>query len=171
MSKPTSKLLALAVLLLALPAVVHAQFTFTTNSGAITITGYTGGGAVVIPSTTNGWPVTSIGDWAFASCTSLTSLTIPNSVTTIGSGAFAYCTSLTNITIGSSVTSIEYSPFGDCTSLLAIMVDALNPAYSSVAGVLFNKSTNTLIQCPRGISGAYTIPNSVTNIRDWAFFY
>ena len=54
------------LLLLALPAAVQAQFTYTTNNGAITITGYTGpGGAVTIPSTINGLPVTSIGDQAF----------------------------------------------------------------------------------------------------------
>ena len=49
-----------------LPAVVQAQFTFTTNNGAITITGYTGpGGNVTIPDTTNGYPVTSIGSVRF----------------------------------------------------------------------------------------------------------
>ena len=48
-----------------LPATGRAQFTFATNNGAITITGYLGtGGAVVIPATTNGWPVTSIGPGA-----------------------------------------------------------------------------------------------------------
>jgi|GEM_PF-198985 len=50
--------------------------------------------------------VTSIGDFAFSYCTSLTSITIPNSVTDIGSYAFQDCTSLTSITIPSSVTSI-----------------------------------------------------------------
>ena len=61
------------LLLLALPEAVQAQFTFTTNNGAITITGYTGpGGAVDIPSTIIGLPVTSIGNGAFHSCTSLT---------------------------------------------------------------------------------------------------
>ena len=77
------------LLLLTLPAAVQAQFTYTTNNGTITITGYTGpGGAVTIPSTINGLPVTSIGDWAFGDCTSLTSVTIPNSVTSIGTDAF-----------------------------------------------------------------------------------
>ena len=59
--------LLLLLLLLALPAVVQAQFTYTTTNGTITITGYTGpGGWVTIPSTINGLPVTSIGDYAFA---------------------------------------------------------------------------------------------------------
>jgi len=49
-----------------LPAVAQAQFTFTTNNDAITITGYTGSdGTVVIPDTTNGYPVTAIADYAF----------------------------------------------------------------------------------------------------------
>jgi hypothetical protein len=48
-------------------------------------------------------------------------------------------------------------------------VDTNNPAYSSVAGVLFNKSTNTLIQYPGGKAGSYTIPASVTSIGDSAF--
>src|SRR5687767_8739555 len=68
-------------LLLTLPAVVQAQFSYTTNNGTITITGYTGpGGAVVIPATINGRPVTRIGDQAFYYETSVTGITIPNSV-------------------------------------------------------------------------------------------
>ena len=61
-----------------LPGISQAQFTFTTNNGAITITGYTGsGGNVVIPGTTNGYPVTAIGASAFSHQTTLTNLTIP----------------------------------------------------------------------------------------------
>ena len=71
--------------LLALPAAVKAQFLYTTNNGTISIAGYTGpGGDVTIPGTINGLPVTSIEDWAFAECYSLTSVTISNSVTSIG---------------------------------------------------------------------------------------
>src|ERR1035441_2987080 len=101
-----------------LPAVVQAQFTFTTNNGAITITRYTGPGRdVVIPSTTNGLPVTSV-----------------------GSQAFYLCYSLTNVTVGNNVTNIGVNTFGQCTNLISIMVDTNNPSFSSVAGVLFNKS-------------------------------
>ena len=66
--------------------------------------------------------VTSIGDWAFADCTSLTNITIPNSVTSIGDYAFANCTSLTSITIPSSVTSIGDQAFIYCKSLTSITI-------------------------------------------------
>ena len=78
-----------AVLLLLLPAVAQAQFSYTTINNTITITGYTGpGGTVSIPATINGLPVTSIGDRVFVDHTSLTGITIPNSVTNIGDYAF-----------------------------------------------------------------------------------
>jgi hypothetical protein len=156
---------------LTFPLLAQAQFTFTTNNGAITITKYTGsGGAVTIPSATNGYPVTSIGSSAFYYCRSVTNVTIPNSVTSIGSGAFSACTSLTSVTIPNSVTSIGSQAFLFCNSLTAIAVDTNNPAYSDLAGVLFNKSQTTLIQCPGGKSGSYTIPSSVASIGSQAFY-
>jgi hypothetical protein len=57
-----------------------------------------------------------------------------------------------------------------CFSLTAITVAIDNPAYCSVAGILFNKSTTTLIQCPGGKAGSYTVPNSVTSIGGEAFY-
>jgi len=201
------------LLLLALPAVVEAQFTYTITNGTITITGYTGyGGTVSIPSTINGLPVTSIAGGAFQNCCRLTSLTIPNGVTYIGAYAFAWCcslasvtipnsltsladhvffsTALTSVTIPYSVTNIESCAFASCalisvtipysvtsigsgafgcTSLTTITVDPLNSVYSSVAGILFNKSQTTLLQCPGARVGNYTVPNSVTSIGDSAF--
>jgi hypothetical protein len=101
---------------------------------------------MTIPSTILGLPVTSIGPGAFSGYPALTSLTIPASVTNIGDSAFSRCTNLS-----------------------AITVDALNPAYSSSDGVLLNKSQITLIQCPGGKVGSYTIPNSVTTVWLGAF--
>ena len=130
-----------------LPEVVEAQFTFTTNNGAITITGYAGnGGAVAIPDTLDGYAVTGIGDYAFENCNNLTSITIGNGITNVGAAPFLYCSSLTNIT-----------------------VDANNQNYSSINGVLFNESQSTLIQYPAGLVGNYMIPSCVTSIGGSAF--
>jgi len=169
------------------------EYYYTIINGTITLNEYIGsGGAVTIPDSLDGLPVTSIGEntflrcstlisvtipdsvtnigiTAFFQCESLTSVEIPDSVTTIGDQAFAGCTSLTNLTLGSSVTSIGRSVFSQCTSLTAIIVNPQNTQYSSVAGVLFNKNQSTLIQCPGGKAGAYSIPNTVTSIETYAF--
>jgi len=169
-----------------------SPYNFTTNNGTITITKYKGvGGAVEIPSKINGLPVTSIGEAAFWNCISLTSVTIPNSVTSIGDLAFMYCPltkvtipnsvtnigveaffgcqKLTNVSISKSVTNIMAPVFWECPNLTGITVDANNPSYSSVDGVLFNKSQTILVKCPEGRAGTYTIPTSVTDIGENAF--
>ncbi|MCX6894885.1 MAG: leucine-rich repeat domain-containing protein [Verrucomicrobia bacterium] len=158
------------MLLVLLPAVVQAQFTFATNNGTITITGYFGsGGTAAIPSTITGRSVTSIGNSAFYNQSSLTNVTIPNSVTNIGYMAFCSCISLTSVTIPTNVASIGSEAFSSCNSLTNITVDALNSVYSSVDGVLFNKSQTTLTQYPGGKAGNYAIPNSVTSVAGVAF--
>jgi hypothetical protein len=164
--------LLLPAWLLALPIVARAQFTFTLNNdGSLNIYQYTGsGGVVVIPSATNGYPITSIGDYAFVGSSSLTSVIITNSVISIGKFAFQLCSGLTNVTIGNSVTSISDNAFGGCTSMTSIIVDTNNPSYISVAGVLFNERQTALIAYPEGLTGSdYSIPNTVASIGDYAF--
>ena len=163
--------LFLALAWLALPTLVSAQFSFTTNNGIITITGYNtaAGLNVVIPAATNGFPVTSIGADAFE-FKSITNVTIPNSVTSIGEDAFGYCDGLTNATIPNSVTTIGGGAFSYCATLTNITVAAANPAYSSLGGVLFDKAKATLIQFPAGLGGGYVITNSVTVITNSAFY-
>lgn len=115
--------------------------------------------------------LTSIGEMAFFNCSALTSVTIPNGVISIGNFAFGSCTGLKSITIPSSVTSIENNIFQDCTGLTNITVDSSNPSFCSESGVLFNKDKTTLIYCPRRKNGSYTIPDGVTAIGDYAFYY
>ncbi len=180
--------------LFVLPAALQAQFTWTTNSGAITITGYSGpDGAVTVPAEINGLPVTgigvdafaglpglagvslpngvtAIGDYAFADCTGLTNASLPGTVTSLGEGAFDDCVSLGAVAIPASVIWIGELAFANCSGLAEIDVDPANPIYSSVDGVLFNKSGNTLIEYPGGQGAGYTIPAGVANIGAGAFY-
>ena len=115
--------------------------------------------------------VTRIGDSAFACCSMLTSVIIPNSITSIGYGAFSYCLSLTSVEIPNSVTSIGEMAFGKCDSLTSITVGTGNLCYSSQNGVLFDNDKTSLIQYPIGNeSTSYTIPSSVTDIYNYAFY-
>lgn len=141
------------------------------EDGTAEITRYNGSATeLTIPSKLDGYIITSIGEWAFSDCISLTSITIPNSVTSIGDSAFSGCASLTNITIPNSVTSIGVFPFLDCPLLTEIKVSQENTAYSSESGVLFDKDKNKLIFYPEGkAEDSYKIPNSVTSIGDLAF--
>ena len=66
--------------------------------------------------------VTSIGDYAFAECSNLTSITISESVTSIGIGAFSGCRRLTSITIPGSVASIGCWAFMNCSRLTSITI-------------------------------------------------
>jgi hypothetical protein len=121
-------------------------------------------GSYTVPNT-----VTNIGDSAFYQCENLTNITIANSVIRLGNSAFAVCSSLPNITIPASVTSIGTNVFYT-TSLTDIMVDTNNSVYSSLAGVLLNRDQTVLVQCPLGKTGSYTIPGTVTNLGDSAFY-
>ena len=70
--------------------------------------------------------VTGIGSDAFAYCSSLTTITIPDSVTSIGEYAFDGCSSLTTITIPDSVTSIGSYAFDGCSKLASVTFENPN---------------------------------------------
>ena len=93
--------------------IISGDFKYTIlGDGTAEITKYTGSATeVTIPSELDGKSVTSIGDYAFYDCTSLASITIPDSVTEIGDHAFSDCTSLASVTIPDSVTRIGRDAF------------------------------------------------------------
>ena len=103
------------------------------------------------------YSVTSIGYRAFADCSGLTSVTIPNSVTSIGNSAFYYCSVLTSVAIPNSVTSIGDDAFGGCSGLTSV---AIPNSVTSIGDYAFNGCSSLT---------SVTIPNSVTSIGDNAF--
>jgi hypothetical protein len=117
---------------------------FTKMQDSLLICPATKTGSYVIPSSVKG-----IGNYAFYNCSSISgSLVIPKSVGLIGSYAF----------------------YG-CTLLSGYEVDALNTRYLSNNGVLFNKNQDSLLVCPSGKIGSYSIPNTVKDIGTYAFYY
>jgi hypothetical protein len=130
-----------------LPALGQPQFDYERENDAIIVNKYIGSeGEVIVPSRINGLPVTVIADQAFG-YSHATHVRIPDSVTKIGGSAF-----------------------WSCDTLIAITVDPRNKAYTSVAGVLFDRDLTRLVKYPPRKSGkAYTIPDGVIRIGGWAF--
>ena len=115
--------------------------------------------------------VTSIAANVFNSCSNLTSVTIPDSVTSIGSSAFSECSRLPAITISANVTTIGSQAFSQCGKLTEITVASDNPNFTSDGGILYNKDKSTLIAYPSASGSINNIPNSVTSIGNYAFYY
>ena len=124
------------------------------NSSAIS-------GTVNIPSAVtynnNTYSVNAIGDYAFIECTSLTSVTIPNSITSIGRSAFSGCSGLTSISIPNSVTSIGADVFRSCSFVSVTIPNSV----SSIGSHAFIKCRNLT---------SVTIPNSITSIDKYTFW-
>ncbi len=138
-------------------------------------------GDVIIPESVtyngNSYSVTSIGDYAFYYCSSLTSVTIPNSVTSIGSYAFEGCSGLTSVTIPNSVTSIGYEAFYGCSGLTSVEVlcsptsigSSVFGGCSNLTDVSFDCETATKLFQGLTTIKSVTLKEGVTSIGNYAF--
>ena len=124
--------------------------------------------------------MTSISGGAFKYCTSLSSITIPETIEKVGDGAFEGCTGLTSATLSKKMTAIADNTFYGCTSLSSIAI----PDEIETIGVrAFARCTSlNSISLPKnltsikdrafegsGLSGFVTIPEGVTSIGSYAF--
>jgi uncharacterized lipoprotein NlpE involved in copper resistance len=117
----------------------------------------------------SGSTFTSLGSNDLSGITELVSLSMPATFTDIDSMYFSNCDNLTIINFPAGVNNIEAWAFNGCRRLTTINIDTANTAYSSENGVLYNKDKTTLIRCPEGKAGVFTVPNSVTSIGESAF--
>ena len=147
------------------------------------VTGYHGTDSnVTIPAEYQGHIVIKIGSYAFSGCTSLTSVTIPDSVTSISDYAFYGCTSLTSVTfgVGSQLTIIGDGSFHGCESLTSVTIpDSVTSIGSSAFSGCTSLTSMTIPDSVTSINSyafsgcssltSVTIPDSVTSIGGWAF--
>jgi len=121
--------------------------------------------------------VTKIDDLVFNGCINMADVELPMGLRKIGKSAFKNCKALTTVFIPASVVSISDAPFRGCENMKSVRVDPKNKQYKSEPNkrdgsdyVLFNKNKSKLIAYPAASREVqYDIPDSVTEVSDWAF--
>ena len=157
-------------------------YTYTLSNNQATITNVVASisGAVVVPSSLDGYTVVGIRGYSFQNLKGIKSVTIPDSITTIGDYAFSGCSSITSVTIGNGVNIIPYRGFNGCTSLETLIIGS---NVTEIKGSAFIECTalNSItwgsslkIIGDHAFKGCVSItslniPDTVTTIKDSAF--
>ena len=129
-------------------------------------------GAVTIPASLGGYPVREIGEFAFHSCHSLTSVTIPEGVTTIAPRSFTWC-GISTLTLPKSVTNVTGEAFATCGTsekeyTISVTVADGNAQYKTVDGFLLTKDGTELVFSPM-LKKRAAVPSTVKRIGKDAF--
>jgi hypothetical protein len=164
------------------PLATQAQVNYTIYNGTAIVTASynTASGNVVIASTYDGYPVTSMDDYAFYNCNRLTNILIPDSITNIPEYTFTACYNLTNVTIGKGVTTIGAHAFDTCSMLKNITIpgnvisigdEAFNQCYEltniAISDGLASLGSSIFLDCQD--LTCVILPNSVTNMGTEVF--
>ena len=183
-------LLICASLLLALPwgvpvnGAALSDLSYEIVDGEVTITDCdtNAAGELVIPDTIEGCPVTVIGDWAFAYCDELTSITLPETVKQIDELAFYTCSAMTEINIPAGLTGIADGVFQYCRALDGI---TLPDSVASIGnGAFYGCESLSALELPAGVTSIgerafescdslteIALPAGITTIADGAFTF
>jgi len=133
-------------------------FVYKRTNTEAKITGYIGpGGNITVPASLEGLPVTGIGTGAFANCTNLSSVVLPDSVTDIFTNAFLNCTNLLSVSISNTVIDIGDGAFKNCVALSGV---ALPSSVTTIGSNAFEGCTDIT---------SVSIPGSVKTIGSFAF--
>lgn len=156
--------------------VEESNTTYASNNGIL----YRGKQLICCPSKKEGSieilkGTTMIGENAFANCSSMSAVTLPDEITSIGTEAFWGCSGLESITIPKNVSAVgdgeDYlcfaSAFIGCSNMKAVYVDKANRAYSSIDGIVYNYDMTTLLYCPGGHVGDMVIPEGIEAIGEY----
>lgn len=159
-------------------AETYGDYEYTVSGQNATITKYIGNnGSVVVPSQINGYVVTSIEKGAFAGCSSVYSIKLPESITYLGS-SFISGTQITSITIPKNVTSVGVDTHGDFGKAYGPLTGAMQlkevvfedgmtsiPAYMCRTTYNDDWSSSTINNID-----TIRMPDSIENIGDYAFY-
>lgn len=181
----TVAIIAVMCTLISASAASESDLTFVLNDdgNGYTVTAHNNyiSGSLTIPSSYNGKPITSIGDYAFEDCAGLTNVIIPDSIVTIGFRAFSSCRNISKLIIPDSVTAIDGQAFYGCTILSGITIpdgvtsigyEAFRFCYAlkniTIPDSVTKIGESTFNSCTS--LAVITIPDSVTNIGKDAFY-
>ncbi len=161
---------------------VSGDYEYTVTDGEVTITAYTGTATnLVVPEYIDGYPVTQIGNDAFAYCQTLVGVELPSTLTEIGQNAFKYCKGLAGIKVPEGVTTIGKNAFYGCTALTGITIPSTVTRIGDEAFIYCEGLVSVEISEGVETIGSYafrgclelttiTIPKSVTSVEERAFY-
>ena len=125
---------------------------------------------IVVPQSIRGYAVCGVSKRAFAGCTTMTELTLPEGVAYVGDHAFEGCTALSAVILPESLAVLGQGVFRSCGALRKIRIVPENGHYELRAGVLFSRD-GMLLCHPAGLPAEeYNVPEGVRGIGAYAFF-
>ncbi|MDE6401452.1 MAG: leucine-rich repeat domain-containing protein, partial [Clostridiales bacterium] len=148
-----------------------ADITFETGSRVVSLDNYAFSTCKSILSVTIPATMKSIGSNAFGNCSSLASVKFEEngSEITFDKNVFYSCTGLVEVYFPSTISEINLEMFEGCTNLARVKISEDNPYYAERDGIVYNKAVTKVIMCPSGKGGNIILPDSVTEVGDGAF--